>query len=549
MAANSIGNASLILSTQGSKLSQGLTGAQSDIQQFANKANNSFKGLGTNATTNIKSGVSSGISSLVSLLFAGLRAGPYAAIAAGAVAVGATIWEAISKPFDKLKELGGLQRQSDVLGISASQLQGTTLLLERFGIEGEQVNGIFARMGKNVFDAAGGHGKAAPALKQLGIQAQELSKLPVDEQFKEIANAVSKLPPGAAQASAALHIFGEAGAQLIPILQKGGEGIQEFIDHEKKVGAVLSDGQIKAAADAQKAWRESKLQISATWEGLINRATLIAAPVIKIFGSTISKGFSLLTPLFDWLGRGIERVSIILEQVGDVLSGWIDEGIAEIRNLGKEVGIFTDGWPTVEQVVSAVLKEVAQGFGLVWDALKAGTGAGSYVIGFLVKGFSLLVETFKGTIKDLLEIAGTLPDDLGGDWFRRQAKNVDKLGTSIFAAGDSMMKWGKDQINAFGSSATTIGAWFDKLKLKRDEVKKKVVAEIDVNLPDYKSIASVLKDSKEDFSILAKFNYDQKVGKDKQDKQEKQLEEQKKTNDLITKLIGIFGNPLVLGAG
>jgi hypothetical protein len=575
VAANSIGNASLHLSTTGGQLSQGLQQATSEVNTFAKSATSKLSSIGgalskaKGFTDKAQSAVvgavgkaggwlsnAKGLLSGAGTVIGTFLGGPIGAAIGGAIggalgSVGETVFGAISAPFEKLKELAATQKQADVLGVSASQLQGLSLQLGRVGIEGEQVGQTFAVMGKNVADAAGGHGRAAPALAQLGINAKQLLALPIDEQFKAIADAVSKLPPGAEQASAALHIFGGQGAALLPILQRGGKGVQDFIELQKKSGAVLSDSQFKAAADAQKAWKESRAQISAVWDGLVNRATLVAAPIIKFIGGAVSKAFTLLTPVFEWLGRAVERVSVILEQVAEVMSGWVDEAIVEIKSLVGSVQDFTGEWPTVEDVATMALRGVGVGLAYVWDTLKAGVGAGSYVIGYLVKGFGSLVDAFKGTVKDLLEIAGQLPDALGGDWFRNQAKNVDKLGGNIKAAGESLSNWGKTQINNFGTSASAVEKWFDKLKLKRDDVAKKpaVVPLVkDATPPEYKALAAVLKDSKEAFSIETKFKYDSKFAKDKKP-EEKNNDELKKVNQKLDKVIQIWGLSIPLMAG
>lgn len=540
MAANNIGNAALVLSTSGGKLSEGLDKTSSEIQSFASRATTHMGSLGSG----ISNSVTSGLSGIGTKLAGFLRAGPHIAAAA---AVGLVIYEAIAAPLDKLKELGGLQKKADVLGINASQLQGMTQLLGRFGVEGDAVNDTFAKMGKNVYDAGQGLGKAAGSLKALGIDAKSIATLAPDEQFKAIADEIAKLPPGAQQASAALHIFGNAGADLLPILQKGGKGIQDFIEEQKKTGAVLSDPQIKAAADAQKAWKESKMIISETWEGLVNRATLVAAPIVKLIGGIVKKGFSLLTPIFDWLGRAMERVSIIVERVGEVLEQWFDIAYKEVRNLLAGVQDFTGEWPTVEEVVTGVLKNTAVALAYVWDTLKAGAGAMAYVLGFIVEGFGNVVKTFKDTVKDLLEVAGELPDVLGGKFFRDKAKEVDGLGNSIVKTGEKLKDWGKGTFNNFGNSAKDVGKWFDNLDLKRKELAKKKLIPEDSKEAEYKAVASIVKGSKEAYSIESKFKFDGKMAGAKEPA-EKALDEAKKANALLQKLVDKFRDIITLKA-
>jgi hypothetical protein len=540
VAANNIGSASLVLSTSGSKLTSGLDKSAGEIKSFAGKASEHLNSIGGK----ISSGVGAAASGISSKLMMAMKAGPYVAAAAG---LGLVIYEAIRSPFDKLKELGGLQKKADVLGISSSQLAGLTNQLKRVGIESDQVGDLFAKMGKNLYDAGGGHGKAAPALKQLGIDAKALMDLAPDEQFKKIADEISKLPPGAAQASAALHIFGNQGAALLPVLQKGGAGIQKFIEEQKKTGAVLGDSQMRAALEAQKAWKESRFAIEEAWDGLVNRATLVAAPIVKFIGGVVTKGMALLTPIFDWIGRAMERVSIILERVGEVFEKWFDEAYQEVKGLLGQVEEFTGAWPTVEEVVTGVLRTVATSIAFLWDGLKMGVGILAIVTSYLVKGFGIVVESFKDTIKALLELAGELPDSMGGKWFRDQAKHVDTLGDRIKASGDKMKDWGKGTIDSFGNGAKDVAKWFDNMDMKRKEAAgKKAKAAEEAKPAEYKALAATVKGSKEAYSIEAKFRFDSKnLGKEPADKA---LDEAKKANDILRKIVDKLSDGLMLKA-
>jgi hypothetical protein len=545
------------LTSNGTGLVQGLGNSLAGIKQWGDKAQAAVAGT----VAGVAGKVVGGLSNTKALLAGAGTAigtflgGPIGAAIGGAVGTAAggiveSIFGAVTAPFDNLNVFGGIVKQAESLNVSASQLQGLTQVLGRAGVEGEQVGAVFGKLGKKISDASRGEGDAAKTFQQLGLNAQQLLNLPVDEQFKAIADAISKLPPGAQQAAASMKLFEEGGVRLLPVLQKGGAGIQDFIEKQKKTGAVLSDSQLKAAADAAKAWKESRQAISSVWDGLVNRATLIAAPIVKFIGGVVTKAFALLTPVFDWIGRAIAKVSDILDAVFEVLSGWIDEAVSWITELVNSVGMFGDSWPSIETVVLQVLKAVAQGIGYVWDTLKAGVGAIAFVVSFLVEGFGKLVDAFKNTIKDLLELAGELPDDLGGKWFRDQAKNVDGLGANIQKAGKDMREWGKNAISTWGDSATKIGSWFDKLgqKKKAAEATKGVAGE--GLQAKYNPIAAALKDSKEAYSIEAKWRGEALLGLNQPKKiEEKNNEELKKANQKLDKMINLWGISIPLKAG
>ena len=553
MAANSIGNASLRLSASGGDLAAGLAKAGQGIKAWGDKTQAAVAG----AVTGVAGKVVGGLSNAKALLSGAGAAigtylgGPIGTAIGGAVGTAAggiveTIFGAITEPLERLNVFGGLTKQAASLGIASSQFAGLTQQMSKFGIEGNEVNATFAKLGKKVSEAKSGNADAAASFAKLGLNAQQLASLPLDEQFLSVADAIAKLPPGGEQAAAAMKLFEDAGVKMLPMLQKGKAGIQEFIEAQKKTGAVLSDSQYKAAADAAKAWKESKQAISSVWDGLVNRATLIAAPIVKFIGGAVQKVYALLTPVFEWLGRAIGKAAEIMEAVGEVLIGWFEEACTWVKEFADEWLNLGDGAMSIESVVLAVLKNVAMGLGYVWDTLKAGAGIVAVVVGAFVEGFGQIVVRFKDTVKGLLELAGELPDSLGGAMFRNAAGRVEEMGQKIQGAGKGLQAWGVGAVDAWGTSAGKIGSWFDKLSGKRKE-EEKAAAKLDEELKaaPYKAVASAVKGSKEAYSIEAKFRWDSQNKK----VEEKQLDEQKKANVKLDKVINILGISIPLVAG
>jgi hypothetical protein len=551
---NSLGNASLILGTVGGGLVNGLASSAKAVHGWSTKVQTSiagaFSGVAGKVTGflgNAKSIMGGAGAALGFALGGPLGAAIGQKVGEFVGGIGETIFNAIAAPFDKLKELGGIVKQATTLGVSASDLQGMQQLLSKVGIEADQAGHVFAIMGKNIVN---GGGAASSAMASMGVSAQQLAGMSLTEQFKVLADGISRLPPGAQQAAAAMAIFGKTGDQLLPMLQRGGAGIDAFIAQQRGMGAVLSDEQLQAAAAASKAWTESKNQIKAAWDGLVNRATLIAAPIVKVFGGLVSKSFALLTPVFDWVGRAIERVSVILEAAGEVFSQWIDVAITWVKNLIGQVGAFGAGWPTVETIVTAVLRTVAVALSYVWDTLRAGIGAMAFVASFVVEGFGKIVEAFKDTIKDLLGLAGQLPDALGGDTFRDMIPRVDQWGTRIQQAGRDMRQFGRNAVTSWGDSARATNAWFDQLDFRRRQVTAAAAAAAaTVNQAiDFKPTAAILKGSKEAYSIESKFAFDSQYNP-RPPAETPEVREQRRTNLLLEMINRGIGESIRLSAG
>ena len=586
---SAIGSAALVVTTDATQVAPGLSGVGNQIKTWGTKTagqvgaisktlaspvtkafsavrmpfaamkgwSDKFQALAA-GTAVAAAGKISGTLSNSKALFAGAGTaigmaigGPLGAAIGGAVggAVGGvieTIWDTITAPFDKINELAKTSKAASTLGISGEQYQGLSAQLKKVGIEGEAVGHTFALMGKNIEGAV--HSKEGLAsLNNLGVNIDTLKTQSLDEQFKTLADAISKLPPGAEQAAAAMHYFGKQGDALLPMLQKGSKGIDEFTEEHKKIGAILSNSQLKAAGDAAKAWKEAQNQIKALWEGLVNRFTIITAPVIKLIGGALTKAYKLLIPVFEWLGRAAETLSNVFTEVAKVVETWIDDAVNEVKSWIAELGELTGGWPTLESVVIRACKNIGIAIGYVWDTVKAGAGVIAYVAGFVVEGFGKIIGTFKETLKEIYSALGELPGAVG-EFYAARAKDIDQWGEKMERAGQAMRNWGKGAFNSWGESAKKVESWFDRMTFKRKEEEaaaKKNEMRTDLK---YKPVEAAVKGSKEDFSIQARFITDNLLGAGKK-VEEKNNDELKKVNQKLDKVIKIFGGSLTLKAG
>lgn len=110
--------------------------------------------------------------------------------------------------------------------------------LAKFGkaaaLNGTDVDGVakaLAKLSKGMLEAATtGKGPVAEALQMLGISATDASGqlLGADEVMLRVADRFKTLPDGATKTALALQLFGKAGADMIPMLNQGGEAIEKL---------------------------------------------------------------------------------------------------------------------------------------------------------------------------------------------------------------------------------------------------------------------------------------------------------------------------------
>lgn len=136
-------------------------------------------------------------------------------------------------------------------------------------------------LGKNAAEAALKGGDAAEAFA--GIKLKENGKVrDLDQLFGDIADKFTTMPDAASKVNLAMKIFGRSGTELIPMLNKGREGIAAFREEARTTGYVLSG----EAVDAAQAFDDSLKRLNARLIGWRNR---LAAPLIEKFTKLLDR--------------------------------------------------------------------------------------------------------------------------------------------------------------------------------------------------------------------------------------------------------------------
>ena len=132
---------------------------------------------------------------------------------------------------------------SQKTGVSVEALSRFSKAAKVSGTDVEGVTKALVKLSKGLIEAKNGQGQAGEALKSMGISATDASgKLKgTDQIMLEISNKFKAMPNGAEKTALALQLFGRSGADLIPMLNMGGEAIG-------KLGAMTT----KYAEDAKK---------------------------------------------------------------------------------------------------------------------------------------------------------------------------------------------------------------------------------------------------------------------------------------------------------
>lgn len=170
------------------------------------------------------------------------------AVAAAAAAAAVTIAVMTKRAIDAAS---ALHNQAQSTGIAVSALSEYEHIAALAGISSESFTTSIARLNRNLLEASAGTGEAQKAFAALGISVRDANGnlKTADQVMEEVAKLFSEMEDGAAKSGLAMMIFGRAGAQMIPMLNKGSDGLRQARQDARDFGAVLSATAAAAAND------------------------------------------------------------------------------------------------------------------------------------------------------------------------------------------------------------------------------------------------------------------------------------------------------------
>lgn len=210
-----------------------------------------------------------------------------AATAATASIVG--MGYALSQQTQKIDDVAKTARK---LGTSVATLQELQYAAEISGVSTTTLNMAMQRLTRRVSEAASGFGEAKGALRELGLNAAKLEKMPLDQQMAVLADAFQDVESEADKVRLAMKLFDSEGVALVNTLGIGSEGLREMAAEANNLGIVLTD--IEAARFEEMNDQITRMQFAASAAATTFTAELM--PVIEgIFTGFADAGYGAST--------------------------------------------------------------------------------------------------------------------------------------------------------------------------------------------------------------------------------------------------------------
>lgn len=255
----------------------GLQAALRNVPGLVGNAMNQASSAGSRAFGGLFGGLRSTVSSFAGFLSSSL------VNAVGAVG----IVQSFRSTIQQLDRVGDLSQR---FGVSSEALQRLGGVAELSGSSMDSMAKALSRLGRTTTEALlDPTGQAAQKFQQLGIQAESLRGLSLEEVFLAVSQNISELSSEAEQGAAAFNLFGRAGEEVVLVSQLGRDGIISMANGI----SVASEESVRSAQSIDDAFKT----LGQNFRSTIGTMIQALDPFIKLLlktASVTSAGINIL---------------------------------------------------------------------------------------------------------------------------------------------------------------------------------------------------------------------------------------------------------------
>lgn len=214
------------------------------MTQAAAQANASMTGMAANAQATATQVNASMASMKASMVAFGKAALAVAGIGGGIMAVRSLT--------NEVQRLDSIIKDARRLEIDVNSLQQLAHVANLAGTGADALSRSLETFQRRLGRATAGTGPAADALQKLGLQADELNRMMPDERLYAMADAFAAQDDHARRAALATDLFGNAGSQMLLMLELGSPALRQMAEEAEKLTGNLDEAaeEIEGAADA-----------------------------------------------------------------------------------------------------------------------------------------------------------------------------------------------------------------------------------------------------------------------------------------------------------
>jgi hypothetical protein len=263
-----------------------------------------------------------------------------------------------------------LSKMSQRVGISVETLSLWNPAAQQAGVSSEAFEKGLRKLSTTMVDAATGGEDAAQTFRAVGVEFknQDGTLRATDQVLLDLADRFKAMPDGAEKSALAVQIFGKAGAELIPFLNQGRDGINELAAEMQALGVQMSSETAAQAGNFNDALDKLKL-------------------------ATTSIGTQVMTAFLPALNE-------------------MALGMVESAKQGGTLRAILDGVVLVLKTLALGAATVGKAFVALGEAIGAGVAAAVEALKGNTEGAKAIIADLKGTLVKRLDELASFRDSL-----------------------------------------------------------------------------------------------------------------------------------------
>ncbi|MDW2262052.1 hypothetical protein R7070_04730 [Vibrio sp. 1557] len=362
---------------------------------------------------------------------------------------------------------------ADRIGISTEALTQFRHASELTGVGAKNLDMSLQRMTRRIAEAATGSGEAAPALKQLGLDAQALGQMTPDQQLYTLADAFTQVESQSERVRLAFKLFDSEGVGMVNMLAGGSDGLRTMADEADRLGVTLSRidaAKVEMANDAM-------YKVGVTTTALKQEITTQLAPIV----AALAEEFVAYSQQFGGMNN------MVAEGIHSTVSG---------------IGFMADSLRGVQLIID--------GMTVAWDGFKLGFMVASQAIttGLHELG-QFLFKVIISPLQGVLDLAGNFSDEAANMAASlRQFSNMPP--PQLFDAATvtqakldlNQSLWELRDLASQPLPSEGIESWYQNTKARFEQLAKDYAGSINYNTPDATPLPSA-DGAKEDPAVTA----------------------------------------------
>lgn len=362
-------------------------------------------------------------------------------------------FEILSSSVEKLKAsfdfADSLNDLSEQFGIAVKELSELDGLAKLNGTSFETLQKVYSKLSENISDANAGSEDAIKKFKALGISVKDTEgKIKsTSDVFLEIADVFKNAEADPTKMATALDLLGKAGRELIPLLNKGKDGIEEIKRELNDLGLVIRDEVSGSIAPLGDSFDKLALKSKASFANL-------AATFAPALSSLIELGLKEFK-----INLSDEEFKQKLQDTQDKIGSFISSVLETFDKLSPSITATIDFissiFETFKETSINTFTKVMEIFGFVSEKGETDFNKINDIVTTTALTFKILVTAITSVAQAVIEIIS------------RMAKNVidifSGLGSSISSFGSSLSNLasgefknaGKDFLGGFAEIGKT----------------------------------------------------------------------------------------------